>query len=437
MSNLGQALYRRAREIIPGGTQLLSKRPEMFLPGQWPTYFKSAKGAEIVDLDGRTFLDMSYCGIGATVLGYADPDVNAAVKNAIDLGAMSTLNCAEDVELAEILIEMHPWADMVRFGRAGGEAMAIAVRIARAATGRDMVAFCGYHGWHDWYLSANLGETTALDGHLLPGLDTAGVPRGLTGLMHPFHFNKLDEIEAIVAEHGGRLAAIVMEPVRSSEPTPEFITGIRRLADQSGAVLIFDEVTSGFRINSGGAHLAYGVDPDIAVFAKAIANGFPMAAIVGRRSAMDAAQETFVSSTAWTERVGPVAALAMINKHRTQNVASHLMRIGDRVQSGWNDASRANDLPVRVSGISPLGHFGFEVPNAQEVRTLFTQMMLDRGILATGSFYAMFAHTDEHVDQYLDVVNDVFRALRTAIDQDAVRQLLRGPVAHSGFKRLT
>lgn len=437
MSSTGQTLYRRARKVMPGGTQLLSKRPEMFLPGQWPTYYKSAKGAEIVDLDGKTYLDMSYCGIGATVLGYADPDVNAAVKTAIDMGSMSTLNCAEDVELAELLIELHPWADMVRFGRAGGEAMAIAVRIARAATGRDMVAFCGYHGWHDWYLSANLGESTALDGHLLPGLDTKGVPRGLAGLMHPFHFNKLDEIEAIVAEHGDRLAAIVMEPVRSSEPAPEFIKGIRALADKSGAALIFDEVTSGFRINSGGAHLAYGVDPDIAVFAKAIANGFPMAAIIGRQAVMDAAQETFVSSTAWTERIGPVAALATLRKHREQNVARHLMRIGARVQKGWLEAAAATDLPVRVSGIAPLGHFAFDVKEPQEVRTLFTQMMLDRGIFATGSFYAMWAHTDAHVDRYLEAVNQVFRDLRIAIDKDAVRQLLRGPVAHSGFKRLT
>jgi glutamate-1-semialdehyde 2,1-aminomutase len=437
MSVDSQHLYRRARQLIPGGTQLLSKRPEMFLPEQWPTYYKSAKGAEVVGLDGRTYLDMSFCGIGATVLGFADPDVNAAVKAAIDLGSMCTLNCAEEVELAELLVELHPWADMVRFGRAGGEAMAIAIRIARAATGRDMLAFCGYHGWHDWYLSANLGATTALDGHLLPGLDTKGVPRGLAGLMHPFHYNKLDEIEAIVAANGDRLAAIVMEPVRSSEPAPEFIKGIRRLADNCGAVLIFDEVTSGLRINSGGAHLVYGVDPDIAVFAKAIANGFPMAAIVGRRSVMDAAQETFVSSTAWTERVGPVAALATLRKHREQNVARHLVRIGKRVQKGWADAAAAARMPLHVSGISPLGHFAFDLPDAQEVRTLFTQMMLDRGILATGSFYAMWAHTDTHVDRYLEALNTAFRELRTAIDQKAVKQLLRGPVAHSGFKRLT
>jgi len=228
-----------------------------------------------------------------------------------------------------------------------------------------------------------------------------------------------------------------MEPVRSSEPNVEFLTGIRRLADSCGAALIFDEVTSGFRINNGGAHLAYGVNPDIAVFAKALANGYPMAAIVGQRNFMDAAQDTFVSSTMWTERIGPVAALATLRKFRDENVSRHLMRIGKRVQDGWAEAARNADLPIHVSGISPLGHFAFEVPEAQAVRTLFTQMMLDRGIFATGSFYSMYAHTDAHVDRYLETVNEVFRELKTAVDQNAVRQLLRGPVAHSGFRRLT
>jgi glutamate-1-semialdehyde 2,1-aminomutase len=289
--------------------------------------------------------------------------------------------------LAELLIELHPWADMVRFGRAGGEAMAIAIRIARAATGRDMVAFCGYHGWHDWYLSANLGATTALDGHLLPGLDTKGVPRGLAGLMHPFHFNKLDEIEAIVAEHGERLAAIVMEPVRSTEPKPAFIKGIRALADRCSAALIFDEVTSGFRINSGGAHLAYGVDPDIAVFAKAIANGFPMAAIVGRASMMDAAQETFVSSTAWTERVGPVAALTTLRKHREQNVAKHLMRIGTRIQKGWPKHHRRPACHWRIKGIGkpiPIGQIGI-APTRGEDWSIYDLMLSQ--LAATVGFF--------------------------------------------------
>jgi glutamate-1-semialdehyde 2,1-aminomutase len=437
MSSNGQDLYRRARRIIPGGTQLLSKRPELYLPDQWPTYYRTAKGAEVTDLDGRTYLDMSAAGIGATVLGFADPDVDAAVKSAIDNGTMSTLNCAEEVELAELLIGLHPWAEMVRFGRAGGEAMAVATRIARAASGREVVAFCGYHGWHDWYLSANLAQDTALDGHLLPGLEPAGVPRGLAGLMQPFHYGRLDELKAIVAEHGPRLAAIVMEPVRSGEPPPEFLSGVRQIADETGAVLVFDEVTSGFRLNTGGAHLVYGIEPDIAVFAKAIANGYPMAAIIGRAKIMDAAQSTFISSTAWTERVGFAAALATLRKHHDLNVGRHLTRIGRRIQEAWRDAATAAKLPIEVSGIPPLGHFAFQVEEPQSARTLFTQMMLDRGFLASPSFYTMYAHTDEHVDRYASAVREVFAELSTAIANRSVQQLLRGPVAHSGFSRLT
>ena len=437
MSKRGQELYRRARQIIPGGTQLLSKRPEMFLPEQWPTYFRQAKGAEVVDLDGRTYLDMSYAGIGATVLGFADPDVDGAVKAAIDKGTMATLNCEEEVELAELMLELHPWAQMARFSRAGGEALTIAIRIARAATKREVIAFCGYHGWHDWYLSANLAEDTALDGHLLSGLEPKGVPRGLAGLMQPFHFNQVEEIEKIAAEYGSRLAAIVMEPVRSSEPTPEFIRGVRRIADETGAVLVFDEVTSGFRLNTGGAHLVYGVEPDIAVFAKAISNGYPMAAVIGRRQVMDAAQDTFISSTAWTERVGFAAALATLRKHRQHKVGDHLKRIGGRVKKGWQDASSRVELPIDVTGIAPLGHFQFKIDGAQELRTLFTQMMLDRGILASGSFYAMYAHNDAHVDRYLEAVSDIFGELKKAVENRSVTQLLRGPVAHTGFSRLT
>jgi glutamate-1-semialdehyde 2,1-aminomutase len=350
---------------------------------------------------------------------------------------MCTLNSPEEVEFAELMIELHPWAEMARFGRSGGEALAIAVRIARAATQREVVAFCGYHGWHDWYLSANLAEDHALDGHLLPGLRPAGVPRGLIGLMQPFHFNRLDEVEVIAAKHGQSLAAIVMEPVRSAEPAPEFLQGVRRIAEETGAALIFDEVTAGFRLTTGGAHMAYGVAPDIAVFAKAIANGYPMAAIIGRRKFMDAAQDTFISSTAWTERVGFVAALATLRKHRDLAVADHLLRIGRRVQAGWSEAAGRAGLPIEISGIAPLGHLRFDLDEAQELRTLFTQMMLDRGILAGGSFYAMYAHTDADVDRYLNAVDEVFPRLKAALEDRSIAQLLRGPVADSGFKRLT
>jgi len=437
VTGTGQALYQRARRRIPGGTQLLSKRPEMFLPEQWPSYYSRARGVDVWDLDGRHYVDMSYNGIGACILGAADPDVDAAARAAIDAGSMSTLNCPEEVELAELLIDIHPWAEMVRYARSGGEAMALAVRIARARTRRDRIAFCGYHGWHDWYLAANLAEERALDGHLLPGLDPAGVPRGLIGTALPFRYNHLEELEAIVAKHAGELAAIVMEPTRDQSPAPGFMEGVRALADRTGAVLVFDEITSGFRLNSGGAHLLHGMAPDIAVFAKGMSNGYPMAAVIGRANAMQAAQDTFISSTYWTDRIGPAAALATIRKHRRCNVAAHLVAIGERVQAGWTRAAERAGVTIHVGGIPPLSHFAFDGPDASAAQTLFTQLMLDHGYLAAKGCYTTYAHTPEHVDAYVTAAESVFRQIAAARAGGGIQAALKGPVAHSGFRRLT
>jgi glutamate-1-semialdehyde aminotransferase len=435
--NIGQALYIRAKHRIPGGTQLLSKRPEMFLPDLWPSYYSRAKGVEVWDLDGNRYIDMSYNGIGACVLGAADPDVDKAVQAAINAGSMSTLNTPEEVELAELLCEIHPWAGMVRYARSGGEAVAIAVRIARAQTGRDRVAFCGYHGWHDWYLAANLAEDHALDGHLLPGLTPAGVPRGLQGTAIPFRYNHIEELQTIVGSHSDELAAIVMEPVRNDEPKDNFLQQVRAIASRIGAVLIFDEITAGWRLNTGGAHLLYGVEPDIAVFGKAMSNGYAMSAVVGRPAVMEAAQNSFISSTYWTERVGPTSALATIRKHRRCNVASHLVKVGRLVQSGWKLAAERANLEVEIGGIPPLSHFSIACDFKEEARTLFTQLMLARGFLATDSFYACFAHHEQHVASYLTAVEEVFRIIAAASQDGTLASQLIGPVAHMGFQRLT
>jgi glutamate-1-semialdehyde 2,1-aminomutase len=437
VTGTGQRLYARARHLIPGGTQLLSKRPEMFLPDLWPAYYSRAAGDEIWDLDGRGYIDMSYSGIGACVLGYADPDVDAAVRGAIERGTMSTLNCPEEVELAELLIELHPWAEMARYTRSGGEAMALAIRIARAASGRDVVAFCGYHGWHDWYLSANLGDTDRLDGHLLPGLEPAGVPRRLAGTARPFRYNRVEELEAIAAEEGDRLAAVVLEPIRGQRPEGAFLERVQEIARRCGAVLVFDEITAGWRLCSGGAHRVLGVAPDVAVFAKGMSNGYPMAAVIGTRAVMDAAQSSFISSTYWTERIGPTAALATIRKFRSAEVEKRLDQVGRRVQEGWKRAGAENGVAVKVDGIPPLGHFAFEIPEASAARTLFTQLMLERRFLAAPAFYAMQAHRDEHVAAYLDSVRECFGLIAEAVRGGVLQEQLRGPVAHSGFGRLT
>jgi glutamate-1-semialdehyde 2,1-aminomutase len=433
----GQQLYEHAKTIIPGGTQLLSKRPEMFLPGGWPAYYSAAKGAHVWDLDGVRYTDFSINGVGAPVLGFADDDVDAAVIAAVRSGNMATLNCVEEIELAELLLDLHPWAEMARFGRSGGEMLAVAVRIARAATGRDRILICGYHGWTDWYLAANLAADQALDGHLLPGLEPTGVPRGLAGTVLPFHYNELHELEQLIRSAGDTVAAIVMEPSRSVGPAPGFLEGVRRLASAAGAVLVFDEVTSGWRVNTGGIHLTYGVDPDMATFAKALGNGYPIAAVLGRRSVMEAAQRSFISSTSWTERVGPAAALAMIRKHRAHDVARHLISIGEAVRAAWQRAADAAGLRIHISGIAPLSHLEFDGDQDGALMTCFIQEMLRRGFLAGPATYATYAHTPELVADYYAACGEVFGLLAAATASGDVLALLEGPVRHRGFSRLT
>ena len=432
----GQRLYARAKQILPGGAQLLGKRAEMYLPDLWPAYYSRASGCEVWDLDGRRYLDFTMVGIGAQTLGYADPDVEKAVIDAVKSTPMCTLNPPEDVTLAELLLELHPWADMVSYSRTGGEVMAKAVRIARAATGRDEIAFCGYHGWHDWYLSVNLAGGDDLKGHLLPGLDPLGVPRGLTGTTHPFAYGDLDALRKVVEARGNKLAAIVMEPVRGAGRIPGFLEGAREIATKNGSVLLFDEITAGFRMNTGGAHLVYGVDPDIATYAKALSNGFAMAAIVGRKSVMEAVQKTFISSAYFTERVGPAAALASTTKHRKINAGKTLTEIGTRVQAGWKKAAERTGVPLTVTGIPALASFGFQDPDAPALMTLFIQEMLGRGFLASDRFYPTVRHEEQHVSAYLDAVEAAFGKVADARAKGDVRSRLLGPVKHTGFARL-
>ena len=431
------AMQTRAKRRIPGMTQLLSKRPDMFSLGVWPGYFSKARGANVWDLDGNQYLDMSIAGIGANVLGYADPDADEAVKRAIADGTSSSLNCPEEVELAELFCELHPWAEMVRYTRSGGEAMTVAVRIARAHTGKDKVAFCGYHGWHDWYLAANLGEKNALGEHLLPGLNPTGVPKGLVDTALPFHYNRLDDLEKIVSANRKELAAVVMEPIRNLEPDPGFIEGVRALADEVNAVFIMDEISSGFRLTTGGAHLVLGnVVPDIAVFSKALGNGYPIAAVIGTTTVMEAAQTSFISSTNWTERVGPAAAIATINKHRKENVAKHLVQLGQKVQQGWSESAAKHGLAIHVGGIKPLSHFSFEGEHNEVLKAYFIQLMLAQGFLASNQYYAMYAHTEDHVLAYLKALDIVFAELASGLAKGDLLEKLDGKAAQTGFQRL-
>jgi len=432
-----QELYKKAKKLIPGGTQLLTKRPEMFLPDLWPAYYSKAKGCQVWDLDDKQYTDMSYMGIGSCILGYADETVNNAVKEAIDNGNMTTLNAPEEVELAELLCELHPWADEVRYARSGGESMAVAVRIARAKAQKDVVLFCGYHGWHDWYLAANLADDEALDGHLIPGLSPRGVPRGLKGTSFPFKYNDVDGFLELYEKHKDNLAAIIMEPLRNVHPNQDFIDAIHSKTVDKDVTLIVDEITAGWRLNIGGAHLLLNIKPDIAVFGKAVSNGFPMGIILGKKDVMDAAQETFISSTYWTDRIGFVSSLATIKSLMTTEVIEHLNKVGQDIQEGWSNAARESGLDIHIDGIYPLGHFAFNHKEAIVLKTLFTKLMLERGFLATTAFYASFAQKDEHISNYLVAVKEVFSLLAQYVKADNIQSHLSSPVCHSGFSRLT
>ncbi len=413
---------------------LLSKRSEMFLPEQWPSYFSTAKGCEVWDLDGNKYTDMSIMGIGTNTLGYGDEEVDDAVRSVIDNGNMSTLNCPEEVYLAEKLMEMHPWAEMARFARSGGEANAIAVRIARAASGKSTVAFCGYHGWHDWYLSANLGSNEQLAGHLLPGLEPNGVPQELQGTAIPFSYNRLDELISILDHHD--VGVIKMEVSRNFGPDAGFLESVRRLATERGVVLIFDECTSGFRQAFGGLHKIYGVEPDMAMFGKALGNGYAITATIGRREIMEAAQTSFISSTFWTERIGPTAALKTLQVMEREKSWETITLTGKVIQERWKQLAQKNEIPISVSGLPALSSFSFPLPMGLAYKTLITQEMLKKGFLASTSVYVCTKHTKEVLDEYFVVLDEVFGLIRKCEDGLDVNTLLEGPIAHGGFKRL-
>ncbi len=430
----GQKLWKRAKQIIPGGNMLLSKRAEMFLPEQWPSYFSKAKGCKVWDLDGREYIDMSIMGIGTNVLGYGHPEVDAAVQKTVADGNMSTFNCPEEVYLAEKLIEIHPWAEMVRFTRSGGEANALAIRIARAASGKDKVAVCGYHGWHDWYLSANLGNDASLDGHLLPGLEPNGVPRNLKDTVFPFNYNNFEELEALV--NSQNIGVIKMEVARNLGPENNFLHKVRRLATERGIVLIFDECTSGFRETFGGLHKKYGVEPDMAMFGKALGNGYGIAATIGRREIMEAAQTTFISSTFWTERIGPTAALKTLEVMERIKSWETITFAGKEIRKGWQSLADKYQLNIEHSGLYALTGFSVKSPNALAYKTLITQEMLSKGYLAGNSVYVCIEHTPEVQHHFFDALDPIFSLIKECEEGRDVASLLRGPVCHGGFKRL-
>ncbi len=432
--NLGQKILKKAKKIIPGGNQLLSKRSEMFLPNYWPNYYKKSQGCQIWDLENKKYYDFAGMGVTACTLGYANKKINSSIIKAFNVGNLTTLNSFEEVELARLFLKLHKWAGMARFSKSGGEACLIAIRIARAYSKKENIAFCGYHGWHDWYLSANLNNKKSLDNQLLTGLKTDGVSKSFKNSIFPFFYNDIESLKKILQKNS--IGIIIMEPMRSSPPKNNFLKKVRSLANKYKCILIFDEITSGFHDHYGGIHLKYKVNPDLAIFGKSIGNGYPISAIIGKKRIMNKSQDTFISSTMWTDRAGFFASLETLKFMKKNKVQKKIVRKGKDIKKFWKTETKKLAINISISGQDSMPYFKFDYKNNLEISTYFTQEMLKRGFLAGNLSTMSIAHTNEIIDKYK--LN--FKRVLKNISQIILKKKkfpLSGPVKHSTFRRLT
>jgi len=416
--------FARARHVIPSCTQTFSKGPTQFVQGVAPIFLQRGRGSHVWDVDGNEYIDYPMA-LGPIVLGYDDPDVLAAVRAQLADGVTFSLAHPLEVEVAETLAKIVPCAEMVRFGKNGSDVTSGAVRAARAHTGRDVIACCGYHGWQDWYI----GTTTR----------RRGVPEAVCELTRTFTYNDLGSLERIFAEHRGRVAAVILEPVGVVEPEREFLQRVASVTHANGAVLIFDEIVTGFRLALGGAQERFGVTPDLACLGKAMANGFPLSAVVGRREIMEVFDEIFFSCTFGGEAVSLAAARATIAKLREKDVIEHLWRQGARLRDGYNALAREAGLAghTRCIGYPPRTVLTFTDGAGAEslaMKSLFQQEMIKRGILIAGGFNLCYAHSDDDIRRTLDACRDALAILARALAEGRVEASLEGPVIQPVFR---
>ena len=419
------ALKARAERVIPSCTQTFSKGPSQFPQPAAPVFLVRGDGAKVWDVDGNEYID-SPMALGPMILGYGDPAVTAAVQRQLREGTTFSLPHPVEVEAAELLCEVIPCAEMVRFGKNGSDATAGAVRAARAFTNRDVIACCGYHGWQDWYI----GTTTR----------RKGVPKAVQELTVPFAYNDLESLHRIFVRHPGRVAAVIMEPVGVIPPRPDFLQAVRSLAHEHGALLIFDEIVTGFRLALGGAQDYFGVTPDLACFGKGMANGYPVSAVVGRRQIMAVFDEIFFSFTFGGETLSLAAAIATIGVLRTQPVIAHLWEQGRRLQEGYNALSREFGLESRTAcvGLPPRTAVTFtesDGSDALELKSLFQQECLSRGVLFTGSQNICYRHTPAQIDETLAVYRAAFEVVADAVESGDAAQRLRGEPVQPVFRK--
>jgi glutamate-1-semialdehyde aminotransferase len=428
-------LYARAEELFPFGVQLLSRSPHLSAFGQAPIYFERAKDGHFRDVDGNEFIDLSM-GCGPVILGYCYEAVDNAAKAQIDRGVIGTTNNELEILFAEKFCSMAPCAEMIKICKGGGEANAIAVRMARGYTGRDVVLFCGYHGWYDWYISANLEADNRLDEHLRPGILPKGVPAALAGTAIPFAYNDIQSLENALAAHAGKVACIVLEPTRSTPPAPGYFEQVRALADAHACVLIFDEVVTGFRMAAGGAQAHYGVTPDLAAFGKATANGYPLAVVGGSKEIMATQYDNFISSTYYSETVSLAAGLATLTEMTDKPVLQTINATGEAMMQGLTELVQKHALRAEVRGYG----FHFDLvfdygADTGRVATLYMQEMAARGVYTLGRNYICYTHSEADVQQVLAAAEESLAIIATAIGENRLDGLLHAPERKMVFKR--
>jgi len=429
-------LYEQAQGVFPYGVQLFSRRPELGPLGQAPVYFERAKNAHFRDVDGNEFIDATMA-FGPVILGYCYEAVDNAVKQQIDKGFLGSVNNALEIEMAQVLVDMVPCAEMVKFCKSGGEADAIAVRIARGYTRKDVVLFCGYHGWHDWYLAANLQSQSNLNTHLMPGISCKGVPSALAGTTIPFEFNNPDSLSRTLKQYEGKVACIIMEATRFKNPDKDFLEAVRDLADKYKCVLIFDEVVTGFRIAPGGAQQYYGVTPDMATFAKGIANGYPLAATLGRKEIMASAADNFISSTYWSDCVSLAAGMATLKEIREKPVIETIDSMGRGLIGDMEQLAKKYKLKLKIDGHGYDFAVSFDYGGlSNKLLTLYQQELAARGVYMAGVFYMCFTHTEDDIDKILAATDEAFDIIARGVENNDIDSLLKCPPRQCGFKRL-
>ena len=411
--NKNKALWKKSKKIILRGNSLFSKNPENYSK-DWPVYFERAKGCNIWAIDKKKFIDFSYMGIGTNILGYSYSKLDNHIKKIIDKGTMSTLNCVEEVSLSKKLIEMHKWSSMCKFTRTGAEASAVAIRIGRIFSQKNKIAICGYHGWHDWYLSVNLKGKKRLDTHLLKNLNIDGVDKNLKNSSVAFKHNDLASFKKIIKENKD-IGVVIMEVERFEEVKIDFLRYIRDYTKKNNITLIFDECTSGFRQTYGGLHLKYKINPDICILGKALGNGYPINAVIGTKKVMIKAKSSFISSTFWSDRIGPAAALKTLEIMKEEKSWVKLKNLGKYFKKNFRLILQKYKIAGDVIGSGSLLQFKLKNINDAELKKYLASEMLKKNFLASNVIYLSIAHNKKLLEKYFQELDKVLFKLSKKI----------------------